>query len=72
MHPERFQMFIDKVLNDLTTKGDDPRTICLFSYIDDILIVSNNENENLEEIEALFTRIEEYGLRISALKCQFG
>ena len=44
------------------------RTENLFAYIDDILIISRNEQEHLDNLSALFARLSEYGLRVSPHK----
>ena len=71
---QTFQRFIDTVLRDLyiTLPGGKRHQITVFAYIDDILLASNNSQLHLLELEALFQRLTNYGLRINALKCDFG
>ena len=40
-------------------------------YLDDIIIISNNELENLEHIEEIFKRLEHFGLKMKREKCDF-
>ena len=67
---QTFQRFIDTVMRDLTT--DSRRVVTAFAYVDDILIASRDEKTHLEDLRALFQRLEQYGLRISPLKSLFG
>ena len=36
------------------------------------MLASNNEESHLVKLKALFTRLTDYGLRISSLKCEYG
>ena len=36
------------------------------------MLASDNEESHLVKLKALFTRLTDYGLRISSLKCKFG
>lgn len=58
-----FQRFIDEVIRNL--EG-------VFAFVDDILIASKSESEHKQHIEALFSRLQEYGLSIKPSKCIFG
>lgn len=58
-----FQRFIDEVTRDLPG---------VFSFVDDILIASKNENEHLSHLQSLFSRLSDYGLCINVSKCLFG
>ena len=62
---------MNTVLHDLQAPGSS-RTVKVFAYIDDILIVSSNEQEHLQDLDALFSRLSEYGLRVSPHECLFG
>ena len=41
------------------------------TYLDDILIKSENEDQHKMHIRAAFQRIEEYGFKLGAEKCEF-
>jgi cytoskeleton-associated protein 5 len=58
-----FQRFMDTMLTDITN-------VC--AYIDDLLIVSENEDEHIRHLTALFERLDEYGMIINSNKCHFG
>nr|XP_012136803.1 PREDICTED: uncharacterized protein K02A2.6-like [Megachile rotundata] len=60
---QTFQRFMNEV-----TSGLD---FC-FTYIDDILVASENEEQHLRHLEALFKRLREYELVINPSKCIFG
>ena len=68
---QAYQRFIDTVLCDLQAPASS-RTVKVFAYIGDILIVSSNEQEHMEDLSALFARLSECGLRVSPHKCLFG
>lgn len=60
---QTFQRFLDEVLRGLD---------CCYSYIDDILVFSRSKQEHLEHLEAVFERLNKYGLLINENKCCFG
>lgn len=60
---QTFQRFMNQV-----TAGLD---FC-FVYIDDILVASKTKDEHLRHLEALFQRLEKFGLAINPSKCTFG
>ena len=41
------------------------------AYLDDILVKSKNVQEHKEHIKTVFQRIEEFGFKLSAEKCEF-
>ena len=67
---QTFQRFIDHVLRDLTVEKN-KRKVTYFAYIDDILIASENESDHLQDLNALFEKLEENGLCINLQKCSF-
>ena len=69
-----FQRFIDTALHNITIRlpnGQD-RDVCVFAYIDNILLTSSNHKTHMLELCAVFQRLTDFGLRISPLKCEFG
>ena len=58
-----FQRFIHEV-----TSGFD----FAFAFVDDILVASENQDLHMEHVEAVFQRLNEYGLTINVDKCEFG
>jgi hypothetical protein len=58
-----FQRFMDTMLRDITN---------VYAYIDDLLIVSENEDEHIRHLTALLERLDEYGMIINSNKCHFG
>ena len=56
---QTFQRFIHQVLHGLDF---------VYAYIDDLLIASSSESEHLHHLEALFTRLNEYGVVINPSK----
>ena len=44
----------------------------LFTYMDEILVYSENEQKHMEILDQLFQRLKQYGLSVSLDKCQFG
>lgn len=60
---QTFQRFIDTVLRGLD--------FC-FTYLDDILVASEDSAEHFEHLEQLFARLDEYGIVLNPAKCNFG
>lgn len=60
---QTYQRFMNLVCHDLDF---------LYTYIDDILVMSKNKEEHLKHLRILFERLEKYGLHINASKCVFG
>lgn len=71
---QTFQRFITEVMRDLkkTHNGMIPEEISVFSYIDDILVASKDEESHLEDLTAVFERLAQFGLRLNIDKCEFG
>lgn len=60
---QTFQRFIDEVLRNLE---------CCVSYIDDIIVASDSEEQHKADLERVFQRLVEYGLVVNLDKCVFG
>ena len=60
---QTFQRFMDTVLRGLD--------FCM-SYIDDILIASEDEKRHEEHLTCVFDRLKKYGLSLNVAKCIFG
>ena len=60
--PALFQQIMDTMLADLGFA---------IAYLDDILVKSKNVQEHKEHIRTVFQRIEEFGFKLSAEKCEF-
>ena len=60
--PALFQQIMDTMLADLGFA---------IAYLDDILVKSKNVQEHKEDIRTVFQRIEEFGFKLSAEKCEF-
>ena len=71
---QTFQRFLDEALRDLSapTSEGGSRPVTFFNYIDDILIASDDDEQHLEDMRALFTRLTHHGLKINPLKCELG
>ncbi|GBO10032.1 hypothetical protein AVEN_185720-1 [Araneus ventricosus] len=54
--PPTFQRFINDVFFGLDF---------VFAYLDDILVASSTEDEHSEHLKLVFSRLEQYGLRIN-------
>ena len=44
----------------------------IYVYLDDIMVYNDNEEEHMETLEKLFTKLSENGLAIALDKCSFG
>ena len=60
--PAYFQLLMNKVLEGLNFT---------MTYLDDIIIFSDNELEHLEYLEIIFHRLKEAGLKMKHSKCDF-
>ena len=60
--PAYFQLLMNKVLEGLNFT---------MTYLDDIIIFSDNELEHLEHLEIIFRRLKEAGLKMKHSKCDF-
>ena len=59
---QSFQRFMDNTFRDLPF---------VFVYIDDIVVVSANEDEHRRHLEIIFQRLVANGITINATKCEF-
>ena len=60
--PAYFQLLMNKVLKGLKFA---------MTYLDDIIIFSQNELQHLEHLEIVFSRLREAGLKMKHSKCEF-
>lgn len=57
-----FQRFMDSIFRDVN---------CVFTYIDDILIASETEEQHQKDLESVFNLMDKNKLRVSIEKCDF-
>lgn len=62
--PATFQRLMERCIGELNLKE------CLI-FLDDILIFSETFEEHLERINAVFTRLQQSGLKLKPSKCEF-
>ncbi|CAC5388074.1 unnamed protein product [Mytilus coruscus] len=62
--PSSFQLLMDKILQGLTFK------VCL-CYLDDILIASETFDQHIDDLNTVFGRLKEAGLKLGPKKCSF-
>ena len=62
--PATFQRLMETVLEGLARKQ-------CFVYLDDILVISSSWEEHLHNLELVFERLKEAGLRLRPKKCAF-
>ena len=62
--PNSFQMVMDKILNGLSFRS----TLC---YLDDVLIFSETFEQHLSDLQEVFNRFREAGMKLSPSKCTF-
>ena len=60
--PAYFQLLMNKVLKGLTFA---------MTYLDDIIIFSENESQHLEHLETVFSCLRDAGLKMKWSKCDF-
>ena len=61
--PSSWQKFLDKCLSGISD---------IYTYLDDILISSKDEESHIATIHEIFKRLEENGLSLALNKCVFG
>jgi hypothetical protein len=62
--PATFQRLMERCLHDIHLEQ------CLI-YLDDIIVFSPTLEEHMTRLEAVFERLQRFGLRLKASKCQF-
>ncbi len=62
--PATFQRLMERCMGDMNLRE------CLI-YLDDIIIFSTDFDQHLERLEAVFTRLRQYNLKLKASKCEF-
>ena len=60
---QAFQRLMDTVCNGLS---------CIFVYLDDILVASENPKQHRQDLISLFQRLATHGLVVNRAKCIFG
>ena len=61
--PAYFQLLVDKVLMGCSS--------FTMGYLDDIIIFSKTEEEHLQHLEEIFTRLHNFRLKMKREKCSF-
>ena len=59
-----FQLLMDRVLNGLSFR----RTLC---YLDDVLVFSEIFEQHMQDLQEVFSRFSQAGLKLSPKKCKF-
>ena len=62
--PNSFQLLVDKLLRGLTYKS------CL-CYLDDVLVCSETFQQHISDLNDIFTRFRNAGLKLNPKKCSF-
>ena len=60
-----YQRLIDKVFSHLTGH-------CVEVYVDDMVVKSPSHHQHVEDLEAVFSALRQYKLRLNRHKCVFG
>ena len=70
---QTFQMFIDRVLRNLTRTDENGKIhkINIYAYVDDLLLSSVDELSHQKDLEALLKRLSEFNIKLNLKKCQF-
>jgi len=66
---QSFQRFIDTVFRGIKNPSGKP--LAIFTYLDDILVASEDESQHQEDVETVLKRLAEYDLKIAMNKCKF-
>ena len=62
--PNSFLLLMDRVLNGLSFRS----TLC---YLDDVLIFSETFEQHMQDLQEVFSRFSQAGLKLSSQKCKF-
>ena len=62
--PATFQRLMERTMGELNLRE------CLI-FLDDILIFSENYEDHLDRLEAVFSRLKQHGLKLKPSKCEF-
>ena len=62
--PATFQRLMERTMGELNLRE------CLI-FLDDILIFSENFEDHLDRLEAVFSRLKQHGLKLKPSKCEF-
>ena len=60
---QTFQRLMNQVLQGLE---------CCFVYVDDVLVVSTDEEQHKKDLCQVFQRLQKAGITINPAKCKFG
>ena len=63
--PNSFQLLMDKVLRGLSFQS-------VLSYLDDMIVFSPTFDQHLIDLQEVFSRLQEAGLKLNPRKCSFG
>ena len=63
--PASLQRVMDFIFGDMLGR-------CIMIYLDDIVVFSRTQEEHVQHLQEVFTRLRKYGLRLKASKCSFG
>ena len=63
--PAKFQRIMDYVMSDLIG-------VCVFPYLDDLIIYSKNEQDHAKHLKMVFQRLKKYNLTLNGSKCHIG
>ena len=69
---QSFQRYINQIMWDLKALDGSNREIIAFTYVDDILVASRNEQEHFDDLDAVFSRLSANGLKLNISKCEIG
>ena len=62
--PATFQILIERCMDDKNLRD------CLI-YLDDVIIFPSSFEEQIERLEAVFSRLQEHNLKLKASNCEF-
>ena len=53
---------VEKILHEIPRVG---------AYLDDLIVTGENDEEHLQNLEDVFSRMKEHGLQLKRSKCSF-